>query len=140
MGRSIVRGLCLCAMVLALVACGKSEPGKDGKGMDKTAGEKKSSLTKEKYLDYLKERLAIVETPEYGAVLAKYKAEAKDVREIMDRQKIWEKYFKEYQQKELDLLKKYGITLSDTMDLSRNFKDDKEVMQLIFKLANYAAF
>ena len=140
MGRILAFTLLVCVAILAAGACGKSDSGKDGMKEGKTTEVKKTALTKEKFMEYLKERLAIVETPEYGAVLAKYKAETKGVKDIMDRQKVWEKYFKEYQQKELDLLKKFGLSLSDTMDATRDLKDDKDVMQLVFKLANYAAF
>jgi len=128
------------AAVLGLVAgCGKKDD-KDAMYGKPAAGEKKAALGKDKYMDYLKKKLEMVSTPEYAAALAKYKAEAGGVKEIMERQKIYEKYFGDHRQKEMDLLKSCGITLSDVMNAAMSFKTDKEVMDLVFKLSKYAVY
>ena len=139
MKRSItLLGVCLVSLVL-VVGCGKKDD-KDAMFGKVEKDGKKTAISKEKFMDYLKKKLALVGTPEYADAMVKYKAEAKDVKEIMDRQKIFEKYFGEYKNKEMDLLKSCGMTLGDVISASTAFKGDKEVMDLIYKLAKYVVY
>jgi len=122
-----------------LAGCGKKD---DKDAMFGTTGQdgKKAAISKEKFMEYLTKKLAIVGTPEYADAMAKYKAEAKDVKEIMDRQKIFDKYFGEFKTKEMALLKSCGLTLGDVVTASTTFKGDKEVMDLVYKLAKYVVY
>jgi len=140
MMKKIVLFVGVCVLSLAMLAgCGKKDD-KDAMFGTTDQDGKKAAISKEKFMEYLTKKLAIVGTPEYADAMTKYKAEAEDVKEILDRQKIFDKYFGDYKKKEADLLNSCGLTLGDVVTASTSFKSDKEVMDLVYKLMKYVVY